>query len=404
MREVSDSRSRWRRIAGVLLGIGPALKYAGPGIATGLGGGGRSVSHGRERNRAQNVLGVAQVALALVLLVSSGLMIRTFEALREVEPGVTDAGTASNAADLDSPAARARARARGADPKRHRRRARRDPERNLSRVLELAADGRHSTPRGTASRSKANPALPVTRRHQSADSNSFPPRSSRPLAHGSSRVATSTWTDIHERRPVAMVSENLARELWSTPAAALGERDSWLRGARWHEVIGVVQDVRDNGMNEPPPAIVYWPVYQARSRRHRPRRVFRSVTIAIRSPLAGTEGFLRQVQQAVWSVNPESAGRLGAHDGGRYRGVASAHVVHSRDARDRGRRGARARHHRSLRRALLRSLATAARNRDSLGARRAADTRCGAPSFATVSGSRPSVSRSGSAPRQASRG
>ena len=77
-------------IAGVLLGTWAGVEVRGSGIAAGLGGGGRSVSHGRERNRAQNVLVVAQVALALVLLVSSGLMIRTFEALREVEPGVTD--------------------------------------------------------------------------------------------------------------------------------------------------------------------------------------------------------------------------------------------------------------------------------------------------------------------------
>ena len=33
-----------------------------------------------------------------------------------------------------------------------------------------------------------------------------------------------TWTDAFEKRPVAMVSENLARELWQTPAAAIGKR------------------------------------------------------------------------------------------------------------------------------------------------------------------------------------
>ena len=41
----------------------------------------------QERYRARNLLVVAQVALALVLLVGSGLMIRTFQALRDVHPG-----------------------------------------------------------------------------------------------------------------------------------------------------------------------------------------------------------------------------------------------------------------------------------------------------------------------------
>ena len=47
------------------------------------------MSQSRERHRARNTLVVVQVALALVLLVGSGLMIRTFQALRNVQPGFT---------------------------------------------------------------------------------------------------------------------------------------------------------------------------------------------------------------------------------------------------------------------------------------------------------------------------
>ena len=65
------------------------MKYAGPQLATALRGGGRTFSQGRERHRARNTLVVVQVALALVLLISSGLMIRTFQALRNVQPGFT---------------------------------------------------------------------------------------------------------------------------------------------------------------------------------------------------------------------------------------------------------------------------------------------------------------------------
>ncbi len=73
--------------AGLLFGLLPVLKYARPGLSTALAGGGRTISHSRERHRARRVLVVVQVAIALVLLVCSGLMIRTFQALSRVQPG-----------------------------------------------------------------------------------------------------------------------------------------------------------------------------------------------------------------------------------------------------------------------------------------------------------------------------
>src|SRR4249919_3728437 len=77
-------------IAGLLFGAIPVFKYAGPQVASGLRGGGRTSSASRERHRARSTLVVVQVALALVLLISSGLMIRTFQALRHVNPGFTN--------------------------------------------------------------------------------------------------------------------------------------------------------------------------------------------------------------------------------------------------------------------------------------------------------------------------
>ncbi|MGZ7033327.1 MAG: ABC transporter permease, partial [Thermoanaerobaculia bacterium] len=75
--------------AGLLFGAIPIFKYAGPHVAAGLRGGGRTSSASRERHRARSTLVVVQVALALVLLVGSGLMIRTFQAMRHVNPGFT---------------------------------------------------------------------------------------------------------------------------------------------------------------------------------------------------------------------------------------------------------------------------------------------------------------------------
>jgi predicted permease len=78
-------------VSGLLFGLIPALKYAGPRASLALRSAGRTASVSRERHRARNLLVVAQVAMALVLLVSAGLMIRTFQALRTVEPGFTQA-------------------------------------------------------------------------------------------------------------------------------------------------------------------------------------------------------------------------------------------------------------------------------------------------------------------------
>jgi hypothetical protein len=76
-------------MAGLLFGSMPALRYAGVRAGTGLRETGRSVSASRKRHRARNALVVIQVGLALVLLVSSGLMIRTFQVLIHVQPGFT---------------------------------------------------------------------------------------------------------------------------------------------------------------------------------------------------------------------------------------------------------------------------------------------------------------------------
>ena len=110
-----------------------------------------------------------------------------------------------------------------------------------------------------------------------------------------------TWTDLYEERPVAMVSESLARELWGTPEAAIGSRINQGTGV-WREVIGVVQDVRDDGLSEPAPALVYWPP-RMRDYWLDSNFVQRAVTVALRTERAGTAALMREIQQAVWSVN-----------------------------------------------------------------------------------------------------
>src|SRR5262249_13171280 len=108
-----------------------------------------------------------------------------------------------------------------------------------------------------------------------------------------------SWTDNYELRPSVLISENFAREVWGSPEAALGRRI-----AGKNEIVGVVQDTRDDGITEPAPSIVYWPMLRPGRVEGQPPFVIRSATFVVRSPRAGTQSFSREVQQAVWSVNP----------------------------------------------------------------------------------------------------
>jgi hypothetical protein len=78
-------------LAGLLFGSIPAWRYTRSRLSLTTAASSRTASVGRQPQRARNVLVVAQVAMALVLLVSAALMIRTFAALRNVDPGFADA-------------------------------------------------------------------------------------------------------------------------------------------------------------------------------------------------------------------------------------------------------------------------------------------------------------------------
>ncbi|HEV3201142.1 MAG TPA: ABC transporter permease [Bryobacteraceae bacterium] len=288
-------------LSGLLFGLIPALKYGGSRSSLALRSVGRTSSASRERHRARNLLAVAQVSMALVLLVSAGLMIRTFQALRTVEPGFTQAEHLQTVR-ISIPASLVR-----------------EPER-VTRIQNNIVDKLAAIP-GVTSVGFASE-MPMEGRDSNWDAiyaedkaysdGEIPPlRFFKYVSPGFFHTAGTrivagrelTWTEIYGLRPVAMVSENLARELWGTPAAAVGKRLREFPAMPWREVIGVIQDVREKGVNETAPAIVYWPSMVDISVGSAPLRATRTVTFVVRSGRTGTEGFLNQVQQAVWSVN-----------------------------------------------------------------------------------------------------
>ena len=74
-------------LSGLLFGSLPVLRYARTRQAVPLMGAMRTASVSRERQRGRNLLVMAQVAMAMVLLISAGLVIRAFFAMRNVDPG-----------------------------------------------------------------------------------------------------------------------------------------------------------------------------------------------------------------------------------------------------------------------------------------------------------------------------
>jgi len=111
-----------------------------------------------------------------------------------------------------------------------------------------------------------------------------------------------SWADTYNQVPVALVSENFVREYWRTPSEAIGKRIRVTTADDWRQIIGVVGDVRDDGMDKPARTDVYWPTLLAKFQSE-PLRAQRYVTFVARSPLAGSAGLLNQIRQAVWSVD-----------------------------------------------------------------------------------------------------
>jgi predicted permease len=287
---------------GVLAGLAPALRASRGSITQALRAGSRGSSGGRERHRVQNTLVVGQVALTLVLLVGSGLMLRTIAALRSVELGFNDPATlqmtrialppklvpdpravlAQEHAMLDAIAAIPGVESAA-----------------FATDLPLEDLGRS---RGKLDVEQQTMSDTTVRLFRFVSPGLFKTMGI-PLVAG----RDFEWSDVDSGRPVAVVSEALARELWGTAGAALGKRlrpgndDGTGRGP-WREVVGVAADVHDEGFLDPRPGIVYWPASMADF--YQPG--FSSsnfVALAARSSRAGTAPFVRELERAVWSVN-----------------------------------------------------------------------------------------------------
>mgnify|MGYP002624203344 FL=1 len=242
-------------LSGVLFGVAPTMGYGRADLTTALKDGGRSATGGVQRIRTRSVLVVAQVALALVLLVGSGLMLRSFSAIRSTDIGFESDGVLTFSVGL--PASEYRQADQVLDF--HRRLADRLaalPGAGAVGVINglPLTDTKSASPMEPVDRPVADDGLgPLVEQRQITPgyfaAMSIPLREGRALA----------WEDRGDGVRAVVVSETLAEAFWPGESA-LGRQIRNQSSENAWEVVGVVADVRFDGVEDDPLPIIYFPL------------------------------------------------------------------------------------------------------------------------------------------------
>ncbi|MEM7585760.1 MAG: FtsX-like permease family protein, partial [Acidobacteriota bacterium] len=288
-------------ISAAIAGAAPLLRMSS--IDRALRHAGARVASSRRSQAFRSGVAVVQIAVVLVLLVASGLMLRSFQELRGVEPGF-GAPEEVLTLQLNIPAEQVpdlEAVARQFETIAHR----------LEEVPGVDAvtvgsaiplDGNNNV-NTLYTESSRGPDRPEIERHKWIGGGFFQALQI-PLLAGEAL----SWQDVRLGRPAVVVSESLARKYWGSAAAALGQKLAARPEPPFHyEIIGVAADVRDDGVRQASPAMVYWPLAPRafwRGTGEDDRFVWRSQSFAIRHSRSQSGYFLRQVQDAIWEINP----------------------------------------------------------------------------------------------------
>ena len=183
------------------------------------------------------MLVVAEVALAVVLLVGSGLMMRTFQAMRKVDPGFTQPEQVLTLR-VSIPESLVPDKERSA--RTHEQIARRIEQIPGVKAVGLSSsitmDGNDSNdPIFVEDFPGPGGRMPPLRRFKWIGEGYFETMGNRVVAG-----RTITWTDVYTQTPVVVVTENFAREYWKSADAALGRRIRQNPKNPWRTIVGVV--------------------------------------------------------------------------------------------------------------------------------------------------------------------
>jgi putative ABC transport system permease protein len=275
-------------MSGVLAGLAPAWQCSRPNLTDSLKEGGRGSSAGRGRHTLRNVLVSAEIALAVVLLVGAGLMVRGFQTLQqrgaELDPGtLLTLRLALTDNKYEQPQQKA------AFYRDVLGRIAAIPEVRSAAAATAMPYSQHNTGRDFTIEGRAiEPGDPPHGMYQVVSANFFetlrvPLRAGRFLNRG----------DGPEAPPVAAISERMARRWWPNQSPIgqhikIGAPDS---KNPWVTIVGVVGDLMHNPYDRQPRPAIYLPFLQAPAgwmdlgvrTLGDPLRVAPAVTAAIRS-------------------------------------------------------------------------------------------------------------------------
>jgi predicted permease len=244
----------------IAIGIAPALRVARTDVRSLLQGG--RVHGERQQQRLRQGLVVAQVAVAVILVVSAALLARTFARLNSVSPGYEAPGVLTVSIDLP--------RTRYSDLSAQLRFYEHLFERLQAHPSIEAAAGTTAVPGEGASMtfSFAIEGRPST--NPSGREHPVPLQGITPAYFDTMRIPllrgrTFGATDRPDSPPVVIINETLARRHWPN-GDAVGARINFRPGQMpWSEIVGIVGDTRDEGLATPAPATIYVPFAQRAS-------------------------------------------------------------------------------------------------------------------------------------------
>jgi predicted permease len=276
-------------VVGVVVGMAPLSGLARRSFAQVLRDGGRGNTSGRQRNRVRQLLTVGQVAIALVLLVGSGLMLRSVARLSSVDPGFRVPGLLTAGVSVGSGTDRVRTTAFYHQVL--------DEIAGLpgvtsvgaSNSLPIEAGGMNGASFAIESRPRAESDLHPVAMYQAVTAGYFETLGMRTIE---GRAPTRD-DDIQGRR-VVWVNEAFAREFLDN--RAIGERIRF--ESDWLEIVGVVSNVRTFGLREDIRPLAYLPLGVPM------RTVALDVMLVVMRTAAAPASLAPALRQAVDRVDP----------------------------------------------------------------------------------------------------
>jgi len=245
-------------LTGIIFGLAPALQASRPDLNATLKEGGTRATGGASRHRLRGLLVVAEVSMALVLLIGAGLLLKSFTRLRETNLGFNPDHVLTASVTLPE-ATHPTAALKKAYYQQSLARLAARPEAQavgLVTSLPLGSTG-VSLQGGLNVEGEATERSDVMANKLAVSGGYF-----RALGIPLLKGRDFNELDTPDSPGALIISETLARSLWPNQDA-LGKRiNIGLSGETWREVIGVVGDVRQREVGAPPALALYQPFQQ----------------------------------------------------------------------------------------------------------------------------------------------